>query len=185
MSEDAHTADTAAFGLILSLRNHVLTCISLLMASETALLQVLSEALSWVASAVEDFGVATLDVRRLIDWCVADLGSRDAGVRAAVRSLQTICRVKTACNCINSGRRHHFNQQERDPGLAHPAGRRLRSFLNYRPGHVQLGRMCIRHFASAPSEKTDAFVLLCRRWRCWRVRTGSWVLGWRTWCGVR
>lgn len=47
--------------------------------------QVLAETLGWITTAVEDFGVSMLDVRRLIDWCIAGLGSRDASVRAAVR----------------------------------------------------------------------------------------------------
>jgi hypothetical protein len=46
---------------------------------------VLAETLGWVATAVDEFGVAKLDVRQLINWCIADLDSRDATVRSAVR----------------------------------------------------------------------------------------------------
>jgi hypothetical protein len=46
---------------------------------------VLAETLGWIATAVDEFGVAKLDVRQLINWCIADLDSRDATVRSAVR----------------------------------------------------------------------------------------------------
>lgn len=48
-------------------------------------LQVLAETLGWIATAVDEFGAAKLDVRQLINWCIADLDSRDATVRSAVR----------------------------------------------------------------------------------------------------
>ena len=43
--------------------------------------QVLSEALNWLAQAVEDFGLAAMDVRSLLAWSKEDLGSANAGVR--------------------------------------------------------------------------------------------------------
>lgn len=43
----------------------------------------LVEALGWMAVVVEEFGVAALDVRKVVEWCLADLGSRDAAVRTA------------------------------------------------------------------------------------------------------
>ena len=52
-----------------------------------ALLQVLNEALVWMAKAIEEFGLSSLDVKLLIDWMIADLGSSNVGVRNAATSL--------------------------------------------------------------------------------------------------
>lgn len=40
--------------------------------------QVLAEALGWMAEAIPDFGLAVMDVRGIIDWMKADLGSANA-----------------------------------------------------------------------------------------------------------
>ena len=45
--------------------------------------QVLSETLLWMAGVIEDFGLAALDVRALLDWTKADLGSANTAVRNA------------------------------------------------------------------------------------------------------
>lgn len=54
-----------------------------------ALLQVLSEALAWVTSAILDFGLALLDVRALLTWAKDALGNAGAaGVRnSAIQML--------------------------------------------------------------------------------------------------
>ena len=49
--------------------------------------QVLSESLVWMAQTIEDFGLSTLDVKLLIDWMIADLGSSNAGVRNVAIAL--------------------------------------------------------------------------------------------------
>jgi len=49
--------------------------------------QVLSESLAWMGRAVEDFGLGALDVRLLLEWLKADLGSANAGVRNAATAL--------------------------------------------------------------------------------------------------
>ena len=49
--------------------------------------QVLSESLAWVGRAVEEFGLGALDVRLLLEWLKADLGSANAGVRNAATAL--------------------------------------------------------------------------------------------------
>ena len=59
---------------------------TLVMTAWLCCVQVLSEALGWIVTAVDDFGVAMLDVRHIISWCIADLESRDAAVRSAVRA---------------------------------------------------------------------------------------------------
>lgn len=41
-------------------------------------MQVLSEALVWMAEAVQAFGLATMNVKTIIDWMKADLGSASA-----------------------------------------------------------------------------------------------------------
>lgn len=40
--------------------------------------QVLAEALGWMATAVEEFGLAALNIMALIEWTKADLGSANA-----------------------------------------------------------------------------------------------------------
>jgi hypothetical protein len=42
------------------------------------LLQVLSEALGWMAEAVPEFGLGVMDVKGIIEWTKADLGSANA-----------------------------------------------------------------------------------------------------------
>jgi len=41
----------------------------------------------WIAQAIEDFGISKLDVKLLIAWMLADLGSSNAGVRNAAVAL--------------------------------------------------------------------------------------------------
>jgi cytoskeleton-associated protein 5 len=50
-------------------------------------MQVLSESLAWMAQAIEEFGLASLDVKLLIDWMITDLGSSNAGVRNSAIAL--------------------------------------------------------------------------------------------------
>ncbi len=38
----------------------------------------LAEALGWMAEAIPEFGLATMDVRGIIEWMKADLGSANA-----------------------------------------------------------------------------------------------------------
>lgn len=48
------------------------------------MLQVLAEALGWMAETVAAFGLATMNVKTIIDWMKADLGSASApGERGA------------------------------------------------------------------------------------------------------
>ena len=54
---------------------------TLSMSAHPSPLQVLSEALNWLSQAVEEFGLAALDVRSLLAWAKEDLGSANAGVR--------------------------------------------------------------------------------------------------------
>ena len=54
------------------------------------LLQVLSESINWMATAVEDFGLGTLDVKALIDNMKVDLASTNATIRNAAISLLTV-----------------------------------------------------------------------------------------------
>lgn len=51
----------------------------------------LSESLAWMGHAVEGFGLAHLDVRLLLEWLKADLGSTNAGVRNAATALAGVC----------------------------------------------------------------------------------------------
>lgn len=41
-------------------------------------LQVLAEALGWMAEVIPEFGLAVMDVKAIIEWCKADLGSANA-----------------------------------------------------------------------------------------------------------
>ena len=54
------------------------------------LLQVLSESINWMATAVEEFGLGTLDVKALIDNMKLDLASTNATIRNAAISLLTV-----------------------------------------------------------------------------------------------
>ena len=40
--------------------------------------QVLAVALGWMAEAIPDFGLAVMDVKSIIEWMKADLGSANA-----------------------------------------------------------------------------------------------------------
>lgn len=51
------------------------------------MLQVLSEALGFLAQVVEEFGLASLPVKNLLDWSKEDLQSANAAVRNAVVQL--------------------------------------------------------------------------------------------------
>ncbi len=51
------------------------------------LLQVLSEALTWMATAIQEFGLKQLDVKQLIEWMKADVNSTSAPVRTAAIAL--------------------------------------------------------------------------------------------------
>ena len=55
------------------------------------MLQVLSESLMWMGTAVEEFGLGPFDVKALIEWAKADLASSNAGVRNATIHLLSIC----------------------------------------------------------------------------------------------
>ena len=50
-------------------------------------MQVLTETLAWMAETVEEFGLGMLDVKLLIEWMKADLGSSNAGVRNGAITL--------------------------------------------------------------------------------------------------
>ena len=50
-------------------------------------LQVLSEALTWMATAIQEFGLKQLDVKQLIEWMKTDVNSTSAPVRAAAIAL--------------------------------------------------------------------------------------------------
>ena len=50
-------------------------------------LQVLSEALIWMATAIQEFGLKQLDVKQLIEWMKADVSSTSAPVRTAAIAL--------------------------------------------------------------------------------------------------
>ena len=47
----------------------------------------LVESLAWMAKAVQEFGLATLNVQLLIGWGKEDLGSPNAAVRTAATQL--------------------------------------------------------------------------------------------------
>ena len=47
------------------------------------MLQVLVESLAWMAKAVQEFGLGSLNVQLLIGWGKEDLGSPNAAVRTA------------------------------------------------------------------------------------------------------
>ena len=50
--------------------------------------KVLSEALAWIADAIPEFGLGVMDVKGIIEWMKADLGSANApGVCAACSRL--------------------------------------------------------------------------------------------------
>ena len=55
------------------------------------MLQVLSESLMWMGTAVEEFGLGPFDVKALIEWAKADLASTNAGVRNATIHLLSVC----------------------------------------------------------------------------------------------
>lgn len=57
------------------------------MDSRLPVLQVLNEALIWMAKAIEEFGLSSLDVKLLIEWMITDLGSSNVGVRNAATAL--------------------------------------------------------------------------------------------------
>ncbi|KAL0039701.1 hypothetical protein WJX77_005628 [Trebouxia sp. C0004] len=52
--------------------------------------KVLSESINWMATAVEEFGLGTLDVKALIDNMKVDLASSNATIRNAAISLLTV-----------------------------------------------------------------------------------------------
>ncbi|KAL0028272.1 hypothetical protein WJX79_006476 [Trebouxia sp. C0005] len=52
--------------------------------------KVLSESINWMATAVEEFGLGTLDVKALIDNMKVDLASTNATIRNAAISLLTV-----------------------------------------------------------------------------------------------
>lgn len=49
--------------------------------------KVLSESLLWIAGAVQDFGLAAMDVKQLVEWVKADLASTAPATRAAATAL--------------------------------------------------------------------------------------------------
>lgn len=62
-------------------------CLTRAVLSGLDLLQVLSEALVFLAQVVEEFGLASLPVKNLLDWSKEDLQSANAAVRNAVVQL--------------------------------------------------------------------------------------------------
>lgn len=54
---------------------------------KACLLQVLSEALGWMATAIQEFGLKQLDVKQLIEWLKVDICSTSAPVRTAAIAL--------------------------------------------------------------------------------------------------
>ena len=49
--------------------------------------KILSESLLWIAGAVEDFGLAAMDVKQLVEWVKADLASTAPATRTAATAL--------------------------------------------------------------------------------------------------
>lgn len=47
----------------------------------------LSEALGWMATAIQEFGLKQLDVKQLIEWMKVDVNSTSAPVRTAAIAL--------------------------------------------------------------------------------------------------
>ena len=56
--------------------------------------KVLSESLTWIATAVEEFGLVNMDLGALLGWLVADLGSPNAPVRNQAMAVLGRCHVQ-------------------------------------------------------------------------------------------
>ncbi len=56
--------------------------------------KVLSESLAWMATVVEEFGLATVDLPALLSWLIADLGSPNAPVRNQAMGVLGRCHVQ-------------------------------------------------------------------------------------------
>lgn len=56
--------------------------------------KVLSESLAWLAQAVEDFGLAAMDLPALLQWMIADLGSPNAPVRNQAMAVLGKCHAQ-------------------------------------------------------------------------------------------
>ena len=59
-----------------------------------AVAQVLSESLGWMAKTVADFGLGALNVKTLVDWMKADMGSTNTAVRAGATALLVAMHVQ-------------------------------------------------------------------------------------------
>lgn len=62
--------------------------------------QVLAEALGWIAEAVPEFGLGVMDVKGIIEWMKADLGSANAPGEGCLDGSD----ARPACFLMREGR---------------------------------------------------------------------------------
>jgi hypothetical protein len=58
---------------------------------------VLSEALTFIGQVIEEFGLAQLPVKSLVDWSKEDLGSANAGIRNSCIGMLGVMHRRVAC----------------------------------------------------------------------------------------
>ncbi|KAL4424717.1 hypothetical protein ABPG77_000060 [Micractinium sp. CCAP 211/92] len=63
--------------------------------------KVLAEALGWMAEAIPDFGLAVMDVRGIIEWMKADLGSANAPVRNRAMEVLGKCHAQLGPSLVD------------------------------------------------------------------------------------
>lgn len=70
-----------------------------------SLTQVLAEALGWIAEAVPEFGLGACDVKAIIEWMKADLGSPNAPGQwhDALLLCSGVVSGETGCSCCAKG----------------------------------------------------------------------------------
>ena len=120
-------------------------------------MQVLQEALGWMAKSVQEFGLAAMSVPTLISWAKEDLGSPNAGVRSAATQLLAVM------------------HQQLGPGL----GDMIKP--DVKPA---LWTGLEEAFKANPQQQVGHVVLSCVHQlphSCWRSCTSSWALAWPTW----
>lgn len=122
-----------------------------------------------MAATVEEFGLATLEVRKLIEWTVADLGSRDAGAACTMCSTAVpLCKLPP------------FASSYLVPAITESSLQEFGTYLSCATTYIYLSLELRSPHWSSGLLRSQAHAT--RRLRCWRRRTGSWARGWRTWC---
>ena len=125
----------------------------------------LSEALMWMATAIQEFGLKQLDVKQLIEWMKADVNSTSAPVRAAAIAL-----LGTAHRQLGPGLDPLLSQSVK-PALMQT----LRDTFKANPveqvaPHITMPSPCACH--PHRQQRTD---FICRHHTLWASEGAAWV----------